>query len=174
MGGCFRSHLRMRVVHISTIHGPLDVRIFYKECRTLANAGYEVHLVIFDPPAASVDRVTFHGIRKKTEAKYFPRIFSRLSRAYETAKPLRADLYHFSDPDLIPLGLLLQLRGAKVIYDVHEDSPREALSLNHTNPWRGRTYFVFYSICEWLAKHSLDGMVAATPAIANLFPAKKT
>ncbi len=164
----------MRVAHMSTIHGSLDVRIFYKECRTLAKAGYEVHLVVFDPPAASMDRVTFHGIRRKTEAKYFPRIFSRLSRAYETAKPLRADLYHFHDPELIPIGLLLKLRGAKVVYDVHEDSPREALSLNNKNPWRGWAYFVFYSVCEWLAKHFLDGMVAATPAIANLFPVKKT
>ena len=40
----------MRVVHLSTLHRALDVRIFYKECRTLAAAGHEVHFLVPEPP----------------------------------------------------------------------------------------------------------------------------
>jgi len=31
-----------KVCHISTVHSVFDTRIFYKECKTLAKAGYEV------------------------------------------------------------------------------------------------------------------------------------
>jgi glycosyltransferase involved in cell wall biosynthesis len=164
----------MRVVHISTIHGPLDVRIFYKECRTLAKAGYEVHQAVFDPPAVSLDGITFHPIQRPAKIGPFPRIFLRLLNAYKASKPLQADVYHFHDPELVPVGLLLKLRGATVIYDVHEDSPQEALSINEKNPRRGRMYFFFYIICDWMAKWLLDGMVAATPTLAKRFPTEKT
>ena len=61
-----------------------------------------------------------------------------------------------------------------MIYDVHENSPQEALSSNKENPRRGRMYFLFYIVCDWMAKWLLDGMVAATPALAKRFPAEKT
>jgi glycosyltransferase involved in cell wall biosynthesis len=164
----------MKVVHLSTIHGPLDVRIFYKECRTLAKAGYEVHVVVFDPPDTAMDGILFHSIKKTVRHAYIPRIFSRLRHAYKAAKPLSATVYHFHDPELIPVGLLLKIGGARVIYDVHEDAAQEARSLNQKRPCRGWAYCIFYTACEWIAKRALDGMVAATPAIAKMFPAKKT
>ena len=48
----------MRVVHLSTQHPALDVRIFQKECRTLAAYGFDTHLVVHDPPAD-----VLHGVR---------------------------------------------------------------------------------------------------------------
>src|SRR6516164_7076964 len=97
-----------RVVHLTSVHPPFDVRIFQKECKSIVRAGYDVTLI------ASHDRdETRDGIRLKAIPKQSGR-FSRMTRgvwsAYREAVRQNADLYHFHDPELIPAGLLLQMQ----------------------------------------------------------------
>lgn len=164
----------MRIVHLSTIHRALDVRIFYKECQTLAKAGYEVHLLVPNPPAQQLEGVFFHAIDKVTNYPRLVRTWRRLSSAYQIAKSLQADVYHFHDPELIPVGILLQRLGAKVIYDVHEDSPWEAISLSKNHPVLGWLRFGIWTILEGIAKASLNAFICVTPHIAQKFPSAKT
>jgi hypothetical protein len=85
---------------------------------------------------------------------------------------IRADVYHFHDPELIPLGLLLKLAGRSVVYDVHEDLPRDLQG----KPWippvfRGPLARIG-GFVESLAARCFDGIVAATPAIRARFDFK--
>ena len=164
----------MRVVHLSTIHRALDVRIFYKECITLAKAGYEVHFLVPHPPATQLEGVFFHAIDKVTNCPRLERIWRRLNSAYELAVSLEADIYHFHDPELIPVGIILRYLGAKVIYDVHEDTPWEAISLNKNNPFVGWFKFGIWTVVEVIAKATLDAFICVTPQIAQKFPPTKT
>lgn len=109
----------MKIVHLTSVHSPRDARIFGKECRSLAATGAEVVLVAPSDRNERIDGVRIRSV---------PRAASRLERwtrtiaaVFRAAWVERGDVYHFHDPELIPVGLLLRLRGAPVIYDVHED-----------------------------------------------------
>ncbi|MDJ0772105.1 MAG: glycosyltransferase family 4 protein [Mastigocoleus sp. MO_167.B18] len=164
----------MRIVHISTIHRALDVRIFYKECRSLAKNGYEVHLLIPNPPHTELEGVFFHAIDKVTTIPRLQRTWRRLNSAYQLAVSLNADIYHFHDPELIPVGILLKRLGAKVIYDVHENTAWEAISLHKRYPVVGWLKFGIWTFLESLAKVMLDAFICVTPAIGQKFPPTKT
>lgn len=109
----------IKVVHLSSVHTSNDNRIFNKECRTLAESGYDV---VFVAPGEG-ERVQ-DGVKIKT----VPYVKNRIIRALVTTWRVfvagiseRGDVFHFHDPELIPVGLLLRLMGKIVIYDVHED-----------------------------------------------------
>ena len=92
-----------RVLHLTTVHRPRDVRIFHKEVRALADAGADAHILALSRPAPRARRLALGW---------------RMARA---ARALDADAYHVHDPELLPAALWLRARtGRPVIYDVHE------------------------------------------------------
>jgi glycosyltransferase involved in cell wall biosynthesis len=86
----------------------------------------------------------------------------------------RARICHFHDPELIPAALLLKVLGRKVIYDVHEDYPRKMLSKGWIHPIAKRPIAAGMAVIEAVAARLFDGIVAATPTIAERFPPTKT
>jgi glycosyltransferase involved in cell wall biosynthesis len=106
---------------------------------------------------------------------------SRRERMTRTARSVcraalaeNADLYHFHDPELIPVGIWLKLRGKRVIYDVHEDVPQQILSKPWIANWLKRPVSMGAEVAESSAARLFDGIVAATPEIARRFPKHKT
>ena len=136
-----------RVCHISTVHVPIDVRVFYRECVSLAEAGYEVHLVI--PAAESkVDRgVHIHAIR---------RVRHRLLRmlfmpwvAMKVALRTRSAVYHYHDPELVPMGFVLRwLWRKRVVYDIHEPIAQQILGKKWLPGWSRRIVAFVYRVVE--------------------------
>lgn len=166
---------RRRVVHLTTAHSPTDVRIFEKQCRSLAAAGYDVHLVAPDALEGTArDGVMMHRTEKPLTGFRPVRIIRRFVNAYRAARALDADLYHFHDCELIPTGCALKLSGARVVYDVHEHFPLEAFSINKNRPVRAVTLSLAWRGLEAVARRVLDGFVGATPVIAARFPRRRT
>jgi glycosyltransferase involved in cell wall biosynthesis len=165
----------MRVTHISIVHRPWDTRIFHKECRALAAAGHEVHLVIggaTGPP--QIDGVNLHSISGDPGRPRARRQWSRLARATRCALRLRPSIFHLHDPHLIPLGILLKALGARVVYDRHEDYPAHGRSKLAGHPVRARLKAGMWRLLEWLGRSTLDGFVCASPDLAAAYPAERT
>lgn len=121
-----------KVVHLTSVHPPEDTRIYWKECRTLARAGYRVVLVA--PTTEADDR---NGVRVRA----VPKARGRLERVTRTAAAVvraaldeDADLYHFHDPELLPWAQLLRIRGKRVVFDMHENIPAVVASRVWINP----------------------------------------
>lgn len=163
-----------RVAHLTLAHQPFDVRVFEKECRTLAAAGYDVHLAVPGAPHDRREGVVFHRIEDAEAGNGPARWRTRLKNALSVAQALRADLYHLHDPELIPAGLALKRGGARVVYDAHEDAPIEAWSINRGRPLRRAVLPVTWWTLLRTATMTFDAFVAATPRIAATLPRSRT
>lgn len=158
----------IRVCHMTSVHPWDDVRIFHKECRSLAAAGFDVHLVACAPEPIQLDGVMVHSVPRTGKGR-LARMLRTTRHIYLAARAVNADIYHFHDPELIPYGLLLRLHGKQVVYDAHEDVPRDVLSKPWIAPWlRGKIARLFEWFEDWAAGR-LSAVVGATPHIARRF-----
>lgn len=108
-----------RVVHLSTVHHSWDNRILNKECRALAEAGIDVHLVISADEDRTSHGVPIHAIRHRGR---LARLVGSQWEAWQQLRRLRPSLLHVHDPELIPLMVLWgRVGGARIVYDAHED-----------------------------------------------------
>ena len=163
---------RPRAVHLTSVHRPFDSRIFHKECRTLLAAGFDVALVAAHDRDEMVDGVHVVPIPKvgRRLARFWRSGWDVLRRATE----LDGDVYHFHDPELIPVGLVLRLRGKRVIYDVHEDLPRDVLDKAWIPAWLRRVVAAAAGGVEAVAVRCLDAVVWANPEVPRRFPSRST
>ena len=156
-----------KVVHLTSVHSPSDIRIFFKECRSLAAAGYEVVLIAPGDKDRFVEGVQIRVIAKV--ARRFRRMTKTVLAVYRAAIREKAEIYHFHDPELIPVGLLLRMRGKRVVYDVHEDVPRDILSKYYL-PVRLRSFIGnAVEIIENFAARRFFALVSVTPHITERF-----
>jgi len=95
-------------------------------------------------------------------------------RAFFAICKIKPAIVHLHDPELVPLGLLLKLIGYKVIYDVHEDVPRQTLSKRYLPRIIRKPLACVISVVEWFSARVFNAIVPATPKIADRFPAYKT
>ncbi len=110
----------MKVCLLSSVHQALDNRVFYREARTLARAGHEVTLVAVHPQDEVRDGISIRGL--PAVARW--RRPSSWRRLVELGKASDADIFHFHDPELLPVAFLLRrATGRPTIYDVHEAYP---------------------------------------------------
>jgi len=164
---------QIKVCILTSVHPPFDGRVFHKEAKTLVKAGYDVTLIAQHNKEEVVDGVRIVPLPKPRNR--FERMTRVVWKLFKLALREKADIYHFHDPELIPVGLVLRLFGKKVIYDVHEDVPQQIF----TKDWI-RSYIVrkivsfFFKGFENLSCVFFNGIVAATPDIAKKFPPQKT
>jgi glycosyltransferase involved in cell wall biosynthesis len=161
------------VAHLTTVHRADDQRIAVKECASLGAAGYDVVLIHASDAAPPRDLpIRLRRITRSTGR--LGRMTLTVARMLRAALGARAELYHFHDPELIPVGLALKAAGRHVIYDVHEDVPRQMEYKPYLPVAVRRPVGRAVGVVESVARAAFDGIVAATPRIATRFPGERT
>jgi glycosyltransferase involved in cell wall biosynthesis len=163
----------IKVCHISTVHPDNDDRIFYKECVSLSEAGYEVYYLVPSENERIENGVKIVPLKKASSR--LTRVFVLSWIAFFKALKINAKIYHFHDPELMFIGVWLKLFGKKVIYDVHEDLPKQVLY----KPWiKFQVVRKIFSGIIYLSEKFcclfFDAIMPATPDIASKFNPKKT
>ena len=167
------------IIHLSTVHPRNDVRILVKEVSSAKkNLVDDVVLVVADGGGRERLKlgdnfIDIYDIGKSRFGR-IGRIFVTSFRAFLFVRKMHPHLIHFHDPELLLAGFIFKILRYKVIYDIHEDVPKQILSKYWLPVFLRRFLSIFVLLFEYLGSRSFDGLVVATPSIGRRFPASKT
>jgi glycosyltransferase involved in cell wall biosynthesis len=152
-----------RVCHITSSHGRYDVRIFEKECRSLAQNQWEVILLVNDKrqneynDGVSIITTGFQASNR------IDRIIGGRKKMLDEALKLDADIYHLHDPELLLIALKLKKSGKKVIFDSHEDVPGQILGKDWIPKIFRKSISEVYRLYEQYVLKRIDALISVTP-----------
>ena len=156
-------------IHLASTHPPFDTRIFHKECKALAKAGYRVSLIVPHTRDEVVDGVRLRAVPLPKNGK--ERLSKTLGQIYRAALAESKDaIFHVHDAELIFHTFLLKLRGRTVVYDAHENTHRQVMHQHWIPRLLRRPVSVVMRLAEWLGGRWFDGVIAAVPEILKNFP----
>lgn len=157
-----------KVCHLTSVHKRYDTRILVKQCLSLVNHGFQVHLVVADGKGNE----NFQGIHINDVGKpgsRFKRFFKSSREVLNEALKIDADIYQFHDPELLRISKSLLKKGKKVIYDAHEDVPRQVLDKAYIPSIVRKPLSRFLERYEDRVVSKLDGIVTVTPRLEKRF-----
>lgn len=157
-----------KICHVTSAHKSTDVRIFEKECTSLAkNPDYKVYLV------AQGESYTRNNVRiigaGEIPSSRKERMFEFSKKVVKKALKVDADVYHFHDPELLQYVGAFVKRGKKVIFDSHEDVADSILDKTYM-PYAVRVCArTVYTAIERLVLKKCSYLICCTPhVVANL------
>jgi glycosyltransferase involved in cell wall biosynthesis len=159
----------MRIAIITTVHPPLDIRIFHKEAISLERAGHSIILLAMDGVNAEemcrLNNITYKCLGTARSRLGRPKLWYRLIKMLS---PLNVDVWHFHDPELLPILIFIRYflrRKVQIIYDAHEDVPKDILDKTWITPSLRR---IVSKIADWVEGWGIqhcDYVIAATDSI---------
>lgn len=155
-----------KICIMTSVHRHDDVRIYHKEAKTFADNGFDVTIICSDFEGRDENGIKFKKV--KVPSSRFLRMIKAPLLYAKAAKNINADYCHFHDPELIFAGLLLKNK-MKVIYDSHEDFPRQVLTKPYLKPFWARLFSKITEKYETYAAKRFYSIVAAEPVIYDRF-----
>lgn len=162
---------KCKIAHVTSAHFALDPRIYQKECISLMEAGFDVTVIGSHSTGGVINNIKIVSVSIPKN-----RILRILSGPYRVGKECFKGGYqilHFHDPELLPLGIVMKMFRKRVIFDMHEHIPLQIKSKNWiAKPFRGIASTLFGWL-EYIICNLFDGLVAATPLIAERYDTSK-
>lgn len=157
----------LRICHLTSVHLDGDIRIFHKMAKTMASE-FEVHVVVPNTQTRLQDGVHIHSFEANTTQRRI-RMRQTVDHVFREAVRVNAAIYQLHDPELLRLVKPLQATGAKVIFDAHEDVPKQIMD-KYWIPWLFRKVIsLVYALYEKRISRRLDGIISVTPSICARF-----
>lgn len=158
----------IKICHVTSAHNTDDVRIFKKECVSLAKKSeYEVFLV-----GSGEDRtengVNVIGVGEKPSGRY-DRMVKFAPKVIETAIKVDADVYHLHDPELMRFVLKLKKLGKKVIFDSHENVLESIDNKIYMPVWMRKVFKIYYFSLQHCVLSKIDAIVVVTPQMIEIY-----
>ena len=155
-----------KICHLTVLHFRYDLRIVTRECLSLVQKGYDVHYILNDGRGQEAfEGLHIHDLNAPTTAlKRFTKTHYNCLRK---ALSLQANVYHFHDPELMIVGLILKILGKKVIADIHEDIPNQIKGSIKKNKFNRHLFSSIISRLEKWILPFLDAVITSSPFVEN-------
>lgn len=147
----------IKVCHITSAHDTSDIRIFQKECVSLAKKGYETYLV-GEGNSITKNGVNVIGVGEKTGNRLF-RMFFFARKVVKVALKTNSKIYHFHDPEILLYAKKLKKNNAIVIFDSHELYREQILNKPYIPRKLRRIVAYFYETIENRALKYIDAVI---------------
>ncbi len=158
---------KVKICHITSVHPLNDTRIFEKECCSLAKKGNEVYL-IGNGKNEIKNGVTIIGIKNPYRGRVRRGLlYSR--KVVNEALRLECEVYHLHDPELLFYAKSIKKHGYKVIFDSHEDVPRQILDKGWIPFGLRKVISSIYERYEKSVCKKMNAIVVATEKISEVF-----
>jgi len=156
------------ICHITTVHKRFDIRIFHKECKSLRKVYDCINIIVADGLGDETrDGIAIYDIGKPTNRK--ERFLKTTNLALKKARKINANIYHIHDPELLRIANKLLASGAKVIFDAHEDLPRQIASKPYIHKIFKKPIAMAVEMYENRITKKITGIITATPYIKSRF-----
>lgn len=156
-----------KVCILTSGHNASNPRVFHKQAKSLAKAGYDVTFVAPDEADSVIDGVRIKAVpRLKNSLK---RMTVTSARVFMAGLAEKAEVYHFHDPELIPYGLILRALGKKVIYDVHEYYRLKLESKGGIPSWLRGFAARAFDLFETIASRFFNGVIVVDQVTGGKF-----
>ena len=153
-----------QICHVTSVHKPFDTRIFFKECSSLARK-YDVSLVVAN--TNNVERNGVHVVGVDLPTNRFKRRLN-VNHVIPTLLKIDACIYHFHDPELLPIGIRMKKKyNKKVVFDSHEDIPMQLLGRTVFPDFIKRALSFVYALYEKQCMKKFDALVSVTPTLTE-------
>lgn len=147
------------ITHITTVHPRRDTRVFYRECISLSNNGYNVTLVVADGLGdenyKSVNIIDL-GKRKNRIVNFIVTFF----KIFGYIKNNPQDIIHFHDAELMIVHYFLRKNNNAIFYDIHENVAEQILDKKHISKYLRRPLHIIYKFTERLLINNFHLIVA--------------
>jgi glycosyltransferase involved in cell wall biosynthesis len=159
----------IRVCHITSVHSWDDTRIFHKECCSIAASGYDTVLLVANGIDDVVNGVKVVNVPIENKGR-IQRIAFAGKKILDKAIDLNADIYHLHDPELLRIAVKLKKQtGAKVVFDAHEDLPKQIMDKNWIPHFLRNIISKIAYHYELKITSKLDGVISVTETICERF-----
>jgi len=163
--------MKKKVCILTSVHPVFDVRIFYKQIRTLKEAGYDIILIAQNDKDETMNGIRIIGLSKPRNR--FFRIFKTTWKIFFIAKKQNVGIYHFHDPELLLAAMFLKIfTRRKIVYDIHEEIYSGILTKEWLPFFLRKLIAVFYKILEKIAIHFIDQIILAEDSYLKYYKNK--
>lgn len=156
----------MKICHVTSVHPAKDGRIFYKECCSLSKAGYDVYEIAPNVSDEICNDVKICGVT--VPVNRWKRFLLGKKAVCRKCLEINADVYHFHDPELMPIGYKLKKKyGKKIIFDSHEDVPAQILTKEWVPKFLRSPLSKLYAFYERSLFKYYDLLISVTPTLTS-------